>query len=100
MGMRHTFNCPNCKYTCEVSGRIDNGMRSRTNTFVCTDCKIIQDISINKEDANDKTINELCCKKCKGKNLVLWGENLSLFERICPKCETKMKVRPMTSMWD
>ena len=89
MGKQTTFTCPECNYSCVVSGEADRGRVSITDTYVCRDCKIADDISVGiMTEENEKKMklkDEICCNECKGKNIEIWDKN-------CPKCDTPMKM--------
>jgi len=89
MGKRTTFTCPECNFSCVVSGEADRGMVTFTETFVCRDCKTVKDFAVAAMNENDEKImklkDDICCNECKGRNIELWDKN-------CPKCDTPMKI--------
>jgi hypothetical protein len=54
MGTLFKYQCPNCTYVAEVSGRGDRGFVARTITISCSVCQTLYDVVVAKGEPADR----------------------------------------------
>lgn len=79
MATFYTYQCNNCDYKVQMSGKPDAIFAGHTTPVVCTDCKHIYD-RVTKPSTALKV--DRCCTKCRCKEFELWDYK----EKKCTKC--------------
>ncbi len=101
MGCCHTFRCPACDYTANVSGGSDMGMSCYTLTIHCKTCKEIGDVVTKRFEfkewpARDQTSTDVPkCPADESHDVVAWTKSGP-----CPNCGTAMEQGGEPVLWD
>lgn len=102
MGSTYKFECPDCHYSVEVSGRLDYGFFAVVKTMTCTNCQELVDVLVGKngpvgptgDPEYDRKLN--ICPDCKGTDVHPWPES-----HPCPRCDGLMTSDgEITVLWD